>query len=117
MPSNGIHASSLPSDRWRAHSSVGQSAPLIRARSLVQIQVGPPLSTVPETASECGDVAQSGEHLLCKQEVTGSIPVVSTTRSVVLGGGSEIIRRYPRTSLFERTSEVPEIIENCIAIE
>jgi hypothetical protein len=27
-----------------------------------------------------GGVAQLGEHLLCKQGVTGSIPVVSTTR-------------------------------------
>jgi hypothetical protein len=25
-----------------------------------------------------GDVAQLGEHLLCKQGVTGSIPVIST---------------------------------------
>ncbi len=30
-----------------------------------------------------GDVAQLGEHLLCKQGVTGSIPVISTT----FGGG------------------------------
>ena len=33
-----------------------------------------------------GDVAQLGEHLLCKQEVTGSIPVVSTTRDCEAGG-------------------------------
>jgi hypothetical protein len=26
----------------------------------------------------CGRVAQLGEHLLCKQGVTGSIPVTST---------------------------------------
>ena len=26
----------------------------------------------------CGDVAQLGEHLLCKQGVVGSIPIVST---------------------------------------
>jgi hypothetical protein len=29
-----------------------------------------------------GAVAQLGERLLCKQEVTGSIPVSSTTRAV-----------------------------------
>ena len=28
--------------------------------------------------SEVGDIAQLGERLLCKQEVTGSIPVIST---------------------------------------
>src|ERR1700752_912677 len=28
--------------------------------------------------SRCGRVAQLGEHLLCKQGVTGSIPVTST---------------------------------------
>jgi hypothetical protein len=33
------------------------------------------------TLTACGGVAQLGEHLLCKQGVTGSIPVVS--RSVV----------------------------------
>ena len=31
--------------------------------------------------SRCGRVAQLGEHLLCKQGVTGSIPVTSTNRS------------------------------------
>jgi hypothetical protein len=30
------------------------------------------------TTDCCGGVAQLGEHLLCKQGVTGSIPVVST---------------------------------------
>src|SRR5580704_5601792 len=29
-------------------------------------------------SSHCGRVAQLGEHLLCKQGVTGSIPVTST---------------------------------------
>ena len=28
---------------------------------------------------EIGDVAQLGEHLLCKQGVVGSIPIVSTS--------------------------------------
>ena len=31
------------------------------------------------SSSRCGRVAQLGEHLLCKQGVTGSIPVTSTT--------------------------------------
>jgi hypothetical protein len=32
--------------------------------------------------ADCGRVAQLGEHLLCKQGVTGSIPVTSTTFSL-----------------------------------
>ena len=27
---------------------------------------------------KCGDVAQLGEHLVCNQDVAGSIPVIST---------------------------------------
>ena len=34
-----------------------------------------------------GGVAQLGEHLLCKQGVTGSIPVVSTTVRAVIEAG------------------------------
>lgn len=30
-----------------------------------------------------GDVAQTGEHLLCKQGVSGSIPLISTKGTVV----------------------------------
>ena len=33
--------------------------------------------------ASCGRVAQLGEHLLCKQGVTGSIPVTSTTFSLI----------------------------------
>ena len=32
-----------------------------------------------EAGSSVGGVAQLGEHLLCKQGVIGSIPIVSTT--------------------------------------
>ena len=32
-----------------------------------------------EKAAHCGGVAQLGEHLLCTQEVIGSIPFTSTT--------------------------------------
>jgi hypothetical protein len=35
-------------------------------------------------SSRCGRVAQLGEHLLCKQGVTGSIPVTSTNSFHVL---------------------------------
>jgi hypothetical protein len=54
----------------RAFSSVGESARLITVRSLVRIQKGPRSS---------GDVAQLGEHLLCKQGVAGSSPAISTS--------------------------------------
>ena len=43
---------------------------MISARSLVRSQEGPPDGR--------GDVAQLGEHLLCKQGVAGSNPVIST---------------------------------------
>src|SRR5512143_1281093 len=68
-------------------SSVGESAPLIRVRSEVRLFPDPPLSHVGNCASALrrfigaavhGAVAQLGEHLLCKQGVTGSIPVSST---------------------------------------
>ena len=35
---------------------------------------------------QVGGVAQLGEHLLCKQGVTGSIPVVSTTDACAASG-------------------------------
>ena len=49
----------------------------------------------------CGRVAQLGEHLLCKQGVTGSIPVTST---------NFLQNRKPRlaVSYFKRNSPRPE---------
>ena len=32
-------------------------------------------------SEECGGIAQLGEHLLCKQGVSGSIPLISTMRT------------------------------------
>ena len=40
-----------------------------------------------------GDVAQLGEHLLCKQGVSGSIPLISTTAGRSQAGADE---RVPR---------------------
>ena len=40
-----------------------------------------------ESCSYGGRVAQLGEHLLCKQGVTGSIPVTSTNLSLLLLSG------------------------------
>jgi hypothetical protein len=59
----------------RAYSSVGQSARLISVRSIVQIYLGPPGSG---DDSSSGDIAQLGEHRLCKAGVAGSSPVIST---------------------------------------
>ena|SRR5688572_19625477 len=64
----------------RVCSSVGQSAPLIRVRSEVQILPDPPV--VHWYVS--GAIAQLGEHLLCKQGVVGSIPTGSTSDSAEL---------------------------------
>ena len=45
-----------------------------------------------------GAVAQLGEHLLCKQGVTGSIPVISTN----LGDGDRLkVKGYTNPSRFE----------------
>ncbi len=33
---------------------------------------------IPHSEFDWGDVAQLGEHLLCKQGVSGSIPLIST---------------------------------------
>jgi hypothetical protein len=46
-------------------------------RSIVRVYPGPPLSLLSVT-SALGAVAQLGEHLLCKQGVSGSIPLSST---------------------------------------
>ena len=78
-----------------AFSSAGQSARLISVRSLVRSQEGPPhgivdlglpildffnlQSKITNRQFVCGDVAQTGEHLLCKQGVSGSIPLISTS--------------------------------------
>ena len=41
----------------------------------------------PDPPTKCGAIAQLGERLLCKQEVTGSIPVSSTNCAWVLRRG------------------------------
>jgi hypothetical protein len=61
---------------------------LISVRSEVQVLPGPPAFQMPDDglhaervhllSASGGAVAQLGERLLCKQEVTGSIPVSST---------------------------------------
>jgi hypothetical protein len=60
---------------------------LISVRSEVQVLPGPPIELEAlsgklgalSLALSGGGVAQSGERLLCKQEVDGSIPFASTT--------------------------------------
>lgn len=50
-------------------------------------QLGPlenPGSLAILTVANLGDVAQLVEHLLCKQKVVGSIPIVSTTNSLAV---------------------------------
>jgi hypothetical protein len=45
----------------------------------VQLLPDPPNAIQAEDNSSSGAIAQLGERLLCKQEVTGSIPVGSTS--------------------------------------
>ena len=72
--------------RPRAFSSVGESVPLIRERSQVRILEGPqqrilvrgPLGLAESRRQRRGDVAQLGERRLCKADVRGSSPLIST---------------------------------------
>ena len=43
------------------------------------------ITDVPKQLKKPGGLAQLGERLPCKQEVTGSIPVLSTIRSAYMG--------------------------------
>ncbi len=61
-----------------ARSSVGKSARLISVRSVVRFYSGPPSRN---GAFANGDVAQLGERGLCKPEVVGSNPIISTNRA------------------------------------
>ena len=76
----------------RACSSAGQSAPLIRVKSAVQIRPGPPTESAPSPL-EAGAVAQLGEHLPCKQEVRSSILLGSTNRRRIHMQASPLMRR------------------------
>ena len=62
----------------RVCSSVGQSAPLIRVRSVVQVHPDPPSSS---QLLAVGAVAQLGERLPCTQEVRSSILLGSTIQA------------------------------------
>ena len=52
---------------------------------MVRIHPDPPSDTRPGFG-RFGAIAQLGERLLCKQEVTGSIPVGSTNKTQAPGG-------------------------------
>jgi hypothetical protein len=78
-----------------AFSSVGESARLITVRSLVRIQKGPP-RPVP------GDVAQLGEHLLCKQGVGSSSLPISTSGTSLCSSSPPVRRRASFLSEFPR---------------
>ena len=46
--------------------------------------------TLPESGAPYGGVAQLGEHLPCKQGVSGSIPLISTMISSEIAGKRHI---------------------------
>ena len=54
-----------------------------------------------EASSWCGALAQLGEHLLCKQGVSGSIPLGSTSANLVamFRDGSPKFSRYEEPQL------------------
>ena len=63
-------------------------------RSAVQVSLGPPfVIPLPISANECrvmddllGGIAQLVERLLCKQEVIGSSPIISTAKLLPRNG-------------------------------
>ena len=67
---------------------------------MVRVHFGPPL----QKKNLYGGLAQLGERLPCKQEVTGSIPVLSTTfkerlteTSKELDASLSLLKKRPRT--------------------
>ena len=57
------------------------------------------VTLIGEAGFQVGGVAQLGEHLLCKQGVTGSIPVVSTTDACIASGKAVIAdNQHPATA-------------------
>ena len=78
---------------------------------MVRIHPDPPSDTRPGSNS-VGAIAQLGERLLCKQEVTGSIPVGSTSFSRKLTGDRTRRVRWPARFirlLFKNSEEVKRI--------
>ena len=66
----------MSSREYRNRSSYGRGARSVGAfETVVQFSV-----TCPGRRQTPGGVAQLGEHLLCKQGVRGSIPLISTER-------------------------------------
>src|SRR2546423_2833313 len=64
----------------------------------------PTVKVPAKNAVLCGDVAQLAEHLLCKQGVVGSNPIVSTLKAQVRGPGLSLwLGGDCRRSQFERS--------------
>ena len=57
---------------------------------MVRVHFGPPLQL---NKTLYGGLAQLGERLPCKQEVTGSIPVLSTTSKLKVESGKLKVKR------------------------
>ena len=70
---------------------------------MVQVHPGPPLwpGATLTIYVVCGAIAQLGERQLCKLEVTGSIPVSSTTTAVYGCRGPEGPFRFVGTLFFD----------------
>ena len=62
-----------------------------------------------------GDIAQLAEHLLCKQEVVGSTPAISTYVSVKQkekkAGVAQLVERSPSKSKVTGSSPVTRYIQ------
>ena len=72
---------------------------------MVRIHPDPPTIREPVRA---GAIAQLGERLLCKQEVTGSIPVGSTRAGLV--DDREKIEMLERKDPWEKSKRLADLI-------
>ena len=75
---------------------------MISVGSVVQVHPDPPIKP------GLGAIAQLGERLLCKQEVTGSIPVGSTRAGLV--DDREKIEMLERKDPWEKSKRLADLI-------
>src|ERR1700727_3061104 len=88
-----------PSDGWGSVVSVWRRAGWVLWRRWLL-----------EAVLRFGGVAQLGEHLLCKQGVVGSIPIVSTKFSCCRVWGCHALSRWRSWPSYRGISEIGEVM-------
>jgi hypothetical protein len=78
LDKRGVGSSSLPGPTMFVRGIARKSTRLSQGQAAVGADAPPPWSAIGARTQRTGAVAQLGEHLLCKQGVSGSIPLSST---------------------------------------